>query len=84
MIGYRGAVESVLILVLVPAVILAGLAVMTLWPKFERAPRYRPGDEWDHPPVWWTAEPEAVGESTAPAELDRTIPTARGGARGTW
>lgn len=82
-IGYRGAVESVLILVLTPAAILGVLAVLTLWPKFGRPPRYRPGQEWDHPPVWWTAEPEVVG-STAPAELDRTVHTARGGARGSW
>ncbi|MDQ3989916.1 MAG: hypothetical protein M3291_12115 [Actinomycetota bacterium] len=77
------AVESVLLLVLVPLAILGVLALLTLRPKFARAPRYRPDQDWEHPPVWWTATPDAVG-SRAPAELDRTIRTARGGAGGSW
>ena len=77
------AVESVLLLVLVPLVILGVLALLTFLPKFARAPRYRPDQDWEHPPVWWRATPVAVG-SRAPAELDRTIRTARGGAGGSW
>lgn len=77
-------VQSLLILVLGPAAILAVLALLTLWPKFAKAPRYRPGQDWDHEPVWWTADPVAVGGSDQPASLDRTARYARGGARGTW
>lgn len=77
-------VQSLLILVLGPIVILGALALLTLWPKFMRAPRYRPGQEWDYPPVWWTADPDSVGTSHGPAGLDLTVHTARGGARGTW
>jgi len=77
-------VQSLLILVLSPIAILSALALPTLWPKFRPAPRYRPGQEWDHPPLWWTADPAAVGQSHEPAGLDRAGRTARGGARGTW
>lgn len=78
------AVETILVLVLGPLGILGVLAVLTLWPKFARVPRYRPGQEWDHQPVWWTANPDAIGTSRQPAQLDTTASTARGGARGTW
>jgi hypothetical protein len=77
-------VETVLVLVLGPLSILGLLAALTLWPKFIRAPRYRPGQGWNHPPVWWTADPDAVGASSSPAGLGTTTHTARGGARGTW
>lgn len=83
-VGYRTAVETMFVLVLGPLVILGVLAVLTLWPKVTRAPRYRPGQEWHHPPVWWTADPNAVGASRSPAGLDTATRTARGGARGTW
>ena len=76
--------QTLLILVLSPTAILGVLALLTLWPKFRRTPRYRPGQEWEHPPVWWTADPSPIGTSHEPAGLDLTAHTARGGARGTW
>lgn len=76
--------ETILVLVLGPLAILGVLAALTLWPKLVRAPRYRPGQDWRHPPVWWTSDPGAVGESRAPAGLDTTTRTASGGASGTW
>lgn len=86
MIGYRArvsVVEVTLVYAVIPAAILGVIALWTLRPKLSRAPRYRPGQSWDHPPVWWTANPEGVGElpatgGEAESEADR------GGARGTW
>jgi hypothetical protein len=78
------AVETILVLVFGPLAIMGVLAVLTLWPKFARTPRYRPGQEWNYPPVWWTAEPEAAGSSRSPAALEGTAHTARGGAHGSW
>ncbi|MPZ65528.1 MAG: hypothetical protein GEU83_08425 [Pseudonocardiaceae bacterium] len=76
--------ETLLVLVLGPLTILGVLTVLTLWPKFARAPRYRPGQQWHHPPVWWTADTDVAGASRSPAGLDTTTRTAQGGARGTW
>ncbi|MQA16256.1 MAG: hypothetical protein GEV09_19545 [Pseudonocardiaceae bacterium] len=76
--------ETVLVFAGGPLAILGVLALLTLRPTSARAPRYRPGQGWDHPPVWWTADPDAVGATRSPAGLETTAHTARGGARGTW
>ena len=81
-VGYRDPVTSleiILVLAGVPLAILALLALLTLRPHFARRPRYRPGEEWNHPPVLWTANPEALGDVG-----HRRAGAARGGARGHW
>lgn len=78
------AVETILVLVLGPLAIMGAIAVLTVRPKFVRRPRYRPGQDWNHPPVWWSADPEVIGSSRSPAALDTTTHTARGGAHGSW
>jgi hypothetical protein len=80
-------VQTILVYVLIPAAIYGVIALLTLWPKFARGPRYRPGQPWSYEPVWWSAdgavaaEPGAVpaGETSA-----QPVRTARGGARGNW
>jgi hypothetical protein len=75
--------ETVVVYALIPLAILGGLALMTLWPKSVWGPRYRPGQPWEHPPVWWTANPKDVGRP--PAAGGETSATAeRGGAHGDW
>ncbi|MCG8917098.1 hypothetical protein L6E12_15005 [Actinokineospora sp. PR83] len=54
-------VETVLVLAVIPLAIYGVIALLTLREKFARSPRYRPGQEWEHPPVWWTANPGGLG-----------------------
>ncbi|WP_189059516.1 aa3-type cytochrome oxidase subunit CtaJ [Longimycelium tulufanense] len=82
-------VETVAVFALIPLAIYGVITLMTLWPKFTRGPRYRPGQEWEYEPVWWTANPAGLGASTAAVPAGETgagVPaaTARGGARGNW
>ncbi|MFL6142492.1 MAG: hypothetical protein ACJ72N_11585 [Labedaea sp.] len=82
-------VQTVLVFAAIPAAIYAVVALLTLRDRVTKPPRYRPGQPWDYPPVWWTANPAGVGSA---AGADRTAPpasgaakrTAKGGARGSW
>lgn len=80
-------VETILVYAAIPLAIYGVIALLTLRGKFARTPRYRPGQSWDYPPVWWTANPEGVGGQTSavltggPKSAKRT---AKGGARGSW
>ncbi|MGH4012150.1 MAG: aa3-type cytochrome oxidase subunit CtaJ [Pseudonocardiaceae bacterium] len=71
--------EIILILAGVPLAIMVLLGLLTLRPKFARTRRYRPGQEWNYPPVLWTADPEALREASS-----QRAGAARGGARGHW
>ncbi|HEX3788335.1 MAG TPA: hypothetical protein VHW44_10785 [Pseudonocardiaceae bacterium] len=84
-------VQTVLVYVCIPAGIYGVIALLTLWPKFARGPRYRPGQEWSYDPVWWTANPagagshgHAAGAHSGSVPADPSVKTARGGARGNW
>jgi hypothetical protein len=82
-------VQTILIYVLVPAAIYGLIALLTMWPKFARGPRYRPGKPWTYEPVWWTATGAVAPNQTLQprketAMVDPSVRTARGGARGTW
>ena len=81
-VGYRDPVTSleiILVLAGVPLAILILLGLLTLRPNFARPRRYLPGQEWNYPPVLWTANPEALREAS-----DQRTGAARGGARGHW
>ncbi len=75
--------ENVVVFALIPLTILGGLALLTLWPKSVRVSRYRPGQPWEHEPVWWTANPESVGSPPA-TDGETSVRTGRGGARDSW
>lgn len=75
--------EIILVLGGVPLAVLVLLGLLTLRPNFARVPRYRRGQEWDHPPVWLTATPETHQDSLAGHHHPR--PGVKyGGARGDW
>ncbi|WP_188990938.1 aa3-type cytochrome oxidase subunit CtaJ [Saccharopolyspora thermophila] len=81
-------VEAVLVLAVIPAAIYGLIVLITMWPRLTR-PRYRVGQEWDFPPVFWVANPAgvntAVPDVDSEAAADNARPsTARGGARGNW
>ena len=80
-------VETILVFALIPLAIYGAVSLATLRSKFAGTPRYRPGQDWDHPPLWWSANPDGVGPrasttSDSTATTDRSA--ARGGARGSW
>ncbi|HEU5471178.1 MAG TPA: hypothetical protein VFV67_11040 [Actinophytocola sp.] len=78
-------VETVLVFVAIPTAIYVAVALLTLPDRQSRAPRYRPGQPWDYPPVWWTANPAGLhGGPGAPATGAARRGTAKGGARGSW
>jgi hypothetical protein len=58
------------------------LAALLTLPGRSRRPRYRVGQRWTFPPLWWTANPE--GAQLPPPDRARTARGERGGARGTW
>ena len=81
-VSYRDPVTSleiILVLAGVPLAILVLLGLLTLRPNFARRARYRVGEEWNYPPVLWTANPEALHENS-----HQRAGAARGGARGHW
>lgn len=82
------AVETLLILAVIPAAVYGLVTLLVLWPKLTRT-RYRAGQEWDFTPVFWVANPTGVSMTGPPvAEEDiasnAQAGTARGGARGNW
>jgi hypothetical protein len=77
--------ETILVFVGAPLAIFLLLAALIFLPGGHKRPRYRPGQPWDHAPVWY--EPHPTGDhGSAHAALESGAPAAgpRGGARGTW
>lgn len=78
-------IETVLIFVVIPGAIFGAIGIYTLRSKFAGSQRYRPGQAWDHQPMWWSANPE--GLSSGHGVDDEPVPAGRmnlGGARGSW
>jgi hypothetical protein len=71
-------VETVLVFVGIPALIIAFLALLVYGrSQFKGPNRYRPGKPWNFPPVWYLPRPEPGSA----AETDRlALETANGGA----
>jgi hypothetical protein len=81
-------VQTILVYAAIPLGIYAVVALLTLRDRVAKAPRYRPGQPWDYPPVWWTANPAGVdaehpGFAASPSG-GAGKRTAKGGARGSW
>lgn len=89
-------VETLLIFVCIPALVFGVLAALTVGRGSGGANRYRPGQSWDHEPVWFVGHP---GPGEQPAEFNHTpaltagssdgasagpVRTAEGGSRGSW
>lgn len=76
--------ETILVYAAIPLAIYGVCALATLRSKLASSPRYRPGQPWEYPPMWWSANPEGVG-GPASAEGETAAPSkVRGGARGNW
>jgi hypothetical protein len=82
-------VETILVYAAIPLAIYGVVALLTLRDRATKAPRYRPGQAWDYPPVWWTGNPAGIGDqagfAAAPTQSGSAAKrTAKGGARGSW
>ncbi|MEO9223073.1 MAG: hypothetical protein ABI251_15140 [Mycobacteriaceae bacterium] len=60
-------VQTVLVYAVIPAVVITIFAALTMWPKTRKNGRYRSGEDWEHDPVWWSANP---GGAPGPASAD--------------
>lgn len=83
--------ETYLVLVGIPLAVILVLALLTL-PGGRKRLRYKPGQPWDHAPVWYEPHPEAGGHDGGHhADGHRALEAGAradagplGGARGTW
>jgi hypothetical protein len=75
--------EIIAVLAGIPLAVMVLLGLLTLVPDFARNRRnhYHSGQPWNHQPVWWTADPQALAHS----HHDQPGTAARyGGSRGNW
>ena len=55
-------IETVLVYGAIPLVVFLAFVVLTLVPgRGKEKTRYRPGQPWEHEPVWYEPHPEAAG-----------------------
>lgn len=91
------AVQTVLVFLVAPVAITAILTMLVFGPGAAKAPRYRPGRDWTHEPVWYAPHPAALRTPVAeqvteraaltsgsPAPAPARTDTAAGGAGATW
>ena len=89
--------ETILVFAGIPLAIIAVLAMLTLRPaKGQRRMRYKPGQPWEHAPVWYEPHPDGlgighvashghgVGHGHAAIAGGSRPGAPLGGARGTW
>ena len=71
-------VETVLVFVVAPLSVVLLLALLTYLPGGrQRRPRYKPGQPWEHPPVWFEPHPDhgpaAGGHDSEPQALGSSV-----------
>ena len=82
--------ETILVFVGAPLAIFLLLAALIFLPGGRKRPRYRPGQPWEHEPVWYEPHPLASGghgNSSSHTAIEGGATRAAGplgGARGTW
>ncbi len=54
-------VETILVYAVAPLALVAVLALLTLVPGRPKKTRYKPGQPWEHEPVWYEPHPAAGG-----------------------
>ncbi len=80
-VDYCDPVTSLEVILVMAGFPLAIMVLLTLRPRFAWARRSRPGEEWNYPPVLFTANPEALPGGSANHQVTGE---ARGGDRGGW
>ncbi len=71
---------TLVLFVVLPAVILVGIAALVWLPGIVKAERYRPSRGWAAAPVWFAGPPDPV----AAVETAPPATTGGGGASGSW
>ena len=57
--------ESILVFAVAPLAIVLLIALLTLGPAARnRRPRYKPGQQWNHEPIWYEPHPGATGHGS--------------------
>jgi hypothetical protein len=56
-------VETLLVYAGAPLAVILVLALLTLVPGRTKRARYRPGQPWDHEPVWYEPHPEGMTQT---------------------
>ena len=77
-------VEVLLVLVGIPLAVIVVLALLTL-PGGRKRTRYKPGQPWDHAPVWYEPHPEGPADDAhgpAPSSGPAAVPGASSAALG--
>ncbi|MGY1644223.1 hypothetical protein ACI782_24210 [Geodermatophilus sp. SYSU D00703] len=65
--------ETILVYVVAPLAVVLLLALLTLAPGARRRrPRYKPGQPWEHEPVWYEPHPQGSGHGPAAVPGDGT------------
>ncbi|SEO60770.1 aa3-type cytochrome oxidase subunit CtaJ [Trujillonella endophytica] len=81
-------VETILVFAVIPLAIVLLFAVLTLLPGRQKKARYKPGQPWEHGPVWWEPHPLQAGghHDSGHTAIGSAASSAGplGGARGTW
>lgn len=75
--------QTILLYVCVPLGLYLVIALLAAGRGLVRRPRYRPGEPWNYPPVWWTANPKGA-ELPEVTEHEYAQGASRGGAHGNW
>jgi hypothetical protein len=73
-------VETLLVFVVAPLAVVVVLALLTLVPGRHKRPRYKPGQAWEHEPVWYEPQPERAAADHGPAHGDGHAALGAGGA----
>ncbi|HVX43095.1 MAG TPA: hypothetical protein VHC49_04400 [Mycobacteriales bacterium] len=69
-------IEVVLVYVGIPAGVIFCIVAGVVFPGLSRRKRYRPGEAWEHEPVWYVPHPAALD-----AELQQLVRGEQGGER---
>jgi hypothetical protein len=83
-------VETLLVYVGAPLAVVLLLALLTMRPgKGQKKLRYKPGQAWEHEPIWYEPHAAATGHGGGHGSHALTAGTSAsgrpyGGARGTW
>ncbi|MEC3978447.1 aa3-type cytochrome oxidase subunit CtaJ [Amycolatopsis sp. H20-H5] len=82
-------VETIVVFAVIPLAIYGAVGLATLRKKSAGISRYRPGQPWEYPAIWWSANPEGLSAGHPHAGVDTVAasdaaPTAAGGARAQW
>jgi hypothetical protein len=76
--------QTVLVYGVIPLGLFLLVALLTARKGLSRRPRYRPGEQWNYPPVWWSANPEGAGLAKTVDYGVEPARVSRGGAHGDW